>query len=154
MSIEGKKIFITGSSGGIGAAICNVFLNKNCVLVLSSSSDEKLENLKKLYGNKHSYYNLDLSNIDTEWNKIKNGSEKIFLAYKERKLIAGLRLGCFNKTAHTNFVINSYDTESNLGGTLLTWYAVEWAKTNNFGIYDFSGGRVAASLLSYKKKWG
>ena len=28
MSIEGKKIFITGSTGGIGAAICNNFLNK------------------------------------------------------------------------------------------------------------------------------
>ena len=88
------------------------------------------------------------------WKNHKSGIDKIFLAYKERKLIAGLRLGCFNKTAHTNFVISSYDIESNLGGTLLTWYAVEWAKTNNFGIYDFSGCRVAASLLSYKKKWG
>ena len=88
------------------------------------------------------------------WKNHKSGIDKIFLAYKERKLIAGLRLGCFNKTVHTNFVISSYDIESNLGGTLLTWYAVEWAKTNNFGIYDFSGGRVTASLLSYKKKWG
>ena len=26
MSIEGKKIFITGSTGGIGAAICNKYL--------------------------------------------------------------------------------------------------------------------------------
>ena len=28
MSIEGKKIFITGSTGGIGTAICNEYLNK------------------------------------------------------------------------------------------------------------------------------
>ena len=42
MSIEGKKIFITGSTGGIGTAICNKFLNKNCILVLTSSSDENL----------------------------------------------------------------------------------------------------------------
>ena len=88
------------------------------------------------------------------WNNHKSGVEKILLAYKESKLVAGLRLGCFNKIVHTNFVISSYDIETNLGGTLLTWYAVEWAKTNNFKIYDFSGGGVAESLLSYKKKWG
>ena len=78
MSIEGKKIFITGSTGGIGAAICNKFLNKNCILVLTSSSDEKLEKLKKLYGNKHSYYNLDLSNID-------NLEKKMQIISKEHK---------------------------------------------------------------------
>ena len=78
MSIEGKKIFITGSTGGIGTAICNKFLNKNCILVLSSSSDEKLEKLKKLYGNKHSYYNLDLSNID-------NLEKKMQIISKEHK---------------------------------------------------------------------
>ena len=63
MSVEGKKIFITGSTGGIGTAICNEYLNKNCILILTSSSEEKLEKLKKLYGNMHFYYNLDLSNI-------------------------------------------------------------------------------------------
>ena len=88
------------------------------------------------------------------WKHHKSGIEKFFLAYKEKKLIAGLRVGCFNKIAHTNFVINSYDIKTNLGGTLLTWYAVEWAKNNNFKTYDFSGGSVAESLLSYKKKWG
>ena len=71
MSIEGKTIFITGSTGGIGAAICNKYLNKNCILILTSSSEEKLEKLKKLYGNKHSYYNLDLSNIDNLEKKCK-----------------------------------------------------------------------------------
>ena len=48
MSIEGKKIFITGSTGGIGTAICNEYLNKNCILILTSSSEEKLEKLKKI----------------------------------------------------------------------------------------------------------
>ena len=78
MSIEGKKIFITGSTGGIGAAICNEYLNKNCILILTSSSEEKLEKLKKLYGNKHSYYNLDLSNID-------NLEKKMQIISKEHK---------------------------------------------------------------------
>tara|TARA_B100000315_G_scaffold102188_1_gene93713 strand:+ start:126 stop:860 length:735 start_codon:yes stop_codon:yes gene_type:complete len=83
MSIEGKKIFITGSTGGIGAAICNKYLNKNCILILTSSSEEKLEKLKKLYGNKHSYYNLDLSNID-------NLEKKMQIISKEHKDIGVL----------------------------------------------------------------
>ena len=78
MSIEGKKIFITGSTGGIGTSICNKYLNKNCILILTSSSEEKLEKLKKLYGNKHSYYNLDLSNID-------NLEHKMQIISKEHK---------------------------------------------------------------------
>ena len=78
MSIEGKKIFITGSTGGIGTAICNEYLNKNCILILTSSSEEKLEKLKKLYGNKHSYYNLDLSNIE-------NLEKKMQIISKEHK---------------------------------------------------------------------
>jgi len=64
MSTENKKIFITGSTGGIGKAICDEFIKNNCILVLTSSSNEKLEKLKKIYGNNHSYYHLDLSNID------------------------------------------------------------------------------------------
>ena len=88
------------------------------------------------------------------WKNHKSGIEKFFLAREEKKLVAGLRIGCFNGIAHTNFVINSYGTKTNLGGTLLTWSAVEWAKNNNFRMYDFSGGGVAESLLSYKKKWG
>ena len=88
------------------------------------------------------------------WKNHKSGIEKFFLAYKEKKLISGLRVGCFNNIAHTNFVINSYDSHTNLGGPLLTWYAVEWAKNNNFRTYDFSGGGVAESLLAYKKKRG
>ena len=85
-----------------------------------------------------------------------NGIEKIFLAYQNNQLISGIRIGCFNKIAYTNFVINSYDVSTNLGGTILTWHAIEWAKNNNFMYYDFSGGPNSGldSLLSYKSKWG
>jgi hypothetical protein len=90
------------------------------------------------------------------WKNHKNGIEKIFLAYKEKKLISGLRIGVFNKIAYTNFVINSYKDPTNLGGTLLTWNALEWAKNNDYHIFDFSGGPLDGvdSLLAYKKKWG
>ena len=57
-----KKIFLTGASGGIGSAICNKFINKKYKLVLTSSSDEKIENFKNIYGNDQHYYKTDLSN--------------------------------------------------------------------------------------------
>jgi len=57
-----KKIFITGASGGIGAAICREFKKKKFSLVLTSSSDEKINQLKNLYGNENYYYKVDLSN--------------------------------------------------------------------------------------------
>ena len=40
MELLRKKIFITGSSGGIGSAICEKFLNHDCKLILTSSSKE------------------------------------------------------------------------------------------------------------------
>ena len=60
--IGNKKIFITGASGGIGSAICEKFSNNDFTLVLTSSSDEKLSNLKKKYGSNHFYYKIDLLN--------------------------------------------------------------------------------------------
>ena len=57
-----NKIFITGASGGIGSAICKKFEIEKYTLVLTASSDEKLSNLKKNYGNHNYYYKLDLSN--------------------------------------------------------------------------------------------
>ena len=59
-----KKIFITGASGGIGAAICKKFVDKNFILVLTSSSDDKISQLKKKYGDKHYYYKVDLSDFE------------------------------------------------------------------------------------------
>ena len=56
-----KKIFITGASGGIGSAICDKFINNNFTLILTSSSNEKLNNLKNKYGSDHFYYEVDLS---------------------------------------------------------------------------------------------
>ena len=56
-----KKIFITGSSGGIGSAICEKFYNQNFTLVLTSSSDKKLDILRNKYGDSNFYYKIDLS---------------------------------------------------------------------------------------------
>ena len=57
-----KKIFITGASGGIGSAICKKFVDKNYILILTSSSDNNISKLKDQYGDDHFYYKIDLSN--------------------------------------------------------------------------------------------
>ncbi len=59
---ENKKILITGGSGGIGTAICDLYQSKQFKLILTSSSDEKLEKLKLRYGENNHYYKLDLLN--------------------------------------------------------------------------------------------
>ncbi len=56
-----KKVFITGASGGIGSAICDKFFSENYTLLLTSSSDTKISDLKKKYGNKNYYFKVDLS---------------------------------------------------------------------------------------------
>ena len=58
-----EKIFITGASGGIGSAITKKFYEMGFNLVLTSTSKEKLSNLRNLYGNQHEYYILNLSDL-------------------------------------------------------------------------------------------
>ena len=62
--IEIKKIFITGASGGIGSAICDKFVKKKYTLVLTSSSDEKIEKLKEKYGENNYFYKVNLADSD------------------------------------------------------------------------------------------
>ena len=78
-----KKILITGASGGIGLAICNKFKDKNYKLVLTSSSDENLKNLKLNYGNDHFYYKVDLSDSEN----LQNCLEDISLNHKDISII-------------------------------------------------------------------
>tara|TARA_B100000989_G_scaffold298699_1_gene289245 strand:- start:9 stop:740 length:732 start_codon:yes stop_codon:yes gene_type:complete len=56
-----RKVLITGASGGIGSAICKKFNNKYYKLVLTSSSDKKIDLLKKNYSSENFYYKVDLS---------------------------------------------------------------------------------------------
>ena len=58
---EKKKLLITGASGGIGSSICKKFINQNFTLVITSSSNDKIKNLKTIYGKNHFYYKVDLS---------------------------------------------------------------------------------------------
>ena len=78
-----KKIFLTGSSGGIGKAICEKFINYEFKLVLTSSSSSKLQNLKNQYGSEHYYYEMDLSNVK----KLQNSLDIISNEHKDISVI-------------------------------------------------------------------
>ena len=80
---KNKKVFITGASGGIGSAICDKFLEQDFCLVLTSSSAEKIEKLKKIYGSNHYYYQVNLSSSDN----LQNCLEKISQDHKDITVI-------------------------------------------------------------------
>jgi len=97
--------------------------------------------------------------LEKLWHNHESGVEKFFLAYQDDKLISGLRISCFNGIAYTHFVVSAYSESTSLGGTLLTWSAIEWSKNAGMRLYDFSGGPKSNlqnknTLLFYKKKWG
>jgi hypothetical protein len=107
-----------------------------------------------------------IEDVDKLWLDHKNKISKFFLAYQDDKLISGLQIVFFNRIVQPNEVISSYSVPSSLGGTLLTWSSIEWAKTVNALAYDFTGGKKEItqnnsniynnknSLLYYKSKWG
>ena len=90
-----------------------------------------------------------------------------FFAYQDNEIVSGLRVGCFNGIAYTHQVLSTYSKVTSLGGSLLTWHAIEWAKKNGLQIYDFSGIKSPSKnenklkynqqwlgLKEYKQKWG
>ena len=42
-NLKNKKVLITGASGGIGKALCHKFLNNNCILICTSTSEDKIK---------------------------------------------------------------------------------------------------------------
>ena len=59
---KNRKIFITGASGGIGYAVSDLFHRKNFTLILTATSEEKIQKLRNKFGENHFYYKIDLSN--------------------------------------------------------------------------------------------
>ena len=75
VNLENKKVFLTGASGGIGKALSEKFIINGAKLIFTSSNNNKLDELKNLYGDSHSYYLLDLSKKDDLMDKVKNITE-------------------------------------------------------------------------------
>ena len=106
-----KKIFITGASGGIGSAICNKFKEKNYILILTSSSDDKIDKLKNNYGKNNYYYKIDLSdenNIQTTLDEVSKEHKDISVIVNnagltEDNLIFRMKNDQWTKVIQTNF---------------------------------------------------
>tara|TARA_Y100000768_G_C23894637_1_gene641940 strand:- start:288 stop:1022 length:735 start_codon:yes stop_codon:yes gene_type:complete len=80
MNDQNNKVFITGASGGIGTAICEKFIDKKSILLMTSSSDEKIKILKNKYGSDHYYFKTNLSdkeNLQKTMNDISNQHKDI-----------------------------------------------------------------------------
>ena len=63
-NLKNKKVLITGAAGGIGRALCSKFIENGCVLICTSTNNDKLDKLNNEFGNHHFYYKLDLSDIN------------------------------------------------------------------------------------------
>ena len=50
-SLKDKKVIITGSTGGIGSAITEIFVKYGANVLATGTNDEKLNNLKKKFQN-------------------------------------------------------------------------------------------------------
>ena len=111
---EIKKIFITGASGGIGSAICKKFIDKNFTLVLTASSDEKVEKLKDIYGDNNFYYKINLSDseiLDTCLKEVAKNHKDISVIVNnagvtEDNLIFRMKNEQWNKVIQTNLNSN------------------------------------------------
>ncbi len=111
---EIKKIFITGASGGIGSAICKKFIDKNFTLVLTASSDEKVEKLKDIYGDNNFYYKINLADseiLDTCLKEVAKNHKDISVIVNnagvtEDNLIFRMKNEQWNKVIQTNLNSN------------------------------------------------
>ena len=74
-NFENKKILLTGASGGIGKALSEKFIINGAKLIFTSSNNNKLNELKSLYGEDHSYHLLDLSKKENLMDNVKNITE-------------------------------------------------------------------------------
>ena len=109
-----KKIFITGASGGIGSAICKKFIDKNFTLVLTASSDEKVEKLKDIYGDNNFYYKINLADseiLDTCLKEVAKNHKDISVIVNnagvtEDNLIFRMKNEQWNKVIQTNLNSN------------------------------------------------
>ena len=130
MNKDKKKIFITGSSGGIGDSISDKFLANDYTLVLSSSSDEKLEILKKKFGENHFYYKLDLSDnykLQKTISDLSNDHKDISVIVNnagitEDNLIFRMKSDQWEKVINTNLSSNYFIIKSLLPNMLANRY--------------------------------
>ena len=80
--LKGKKVLLTGATGGIGRAICELFIKNNAELFITDMLDSSLEKLtvelKEIKSDaKIAYCTCDLSNEDDIINLVKTANEQM-----------------------------------------------------------------------------
>ncbi len=173
--------FITGLDMSIDQIWNKIYKNTSRDVLRAEKRGIKVRELETIE-ELEQYFNLNSkwaktkgieSSVDIEykksyWKYYQSEKEKIFLAYEGNELVTGHRLGCFNEIVYSHLVTNSYLRPTSLGGPLLTWHAIKWAKESGYKKYDFSGGEAPPSdksqnekyekqwksLLKYKSRWG
>ncbi|MFY9300380.1 MAG: hypothetical protein WAO91_04250 [Candidatus Nitrosotenuis sp.] len=100
-----------------------------------------------------------LETYKTEYEYLyKNGFHKVFLAKHKGVPIAGISDIIFNGNIVQHGVANT--KTSLLGGSFVTWHAIEWAIENNHKTYDMGGINPSPSsekeknIDFFKSKWG
>lgn len=64
MNLEGKRILVTGASSGIGCETAILLSKLGAKIIAVSRNEEKLNHtIKRMDGDGHSYYSMDLANI-------------------------------------------------------------------------------------------
>ena len=61
MQLNGKTVWVTGASSGIGEALCEQLAAKGATLILSARNEEKLNALNARLGGNHHVVALDLA---------------------------------------------------------------------------------------------
>ncbi|QIG50781.1 peptidoglycan bridge formation glycyltransferase FemA/FemB family protein [Nordella sp. HKS 07] len=76
---------------------------------------------------------------------------KLFVAYHEKKLVAGATVGLFGDTAYYMFGASSADALPLKAGYALHWVIVQWLNQNGFQWYDLGGASHEPGLRQFKK---
>lgn len=76
-NLTGKKVLITGASGGIGNSMAKTFSNAGAIVGLSARNEEKLKELSATLPNKSFVFKIDLSNLTDVENFIENADKEM-----------------------------------------------------------------------------
>ena len=89
---------------------------KKSIVVKELKLKEELQDFVKLHQKWGETKGLSViyspDELQSLWDNIGNGTEKIFFALNNEKISSALRISIFNNVAHANFIINSYDDKT------------------------------------------
>lgn len=102
--INGKTVWITGASSGIGEELAYQLANKNCTLILSARRKEALESVKSNCSNKENIHviPLDISKFEKMNTKV---DEALSLVDKVDVLVNNAGISQRSLIAETNFSV-------------------------------------------------